>query len=84
MSHINKGDSKTLMHGFEFQLHLFSHLQIQRSQRFIKKQDIGSLTMARAIAILCCCPPDRVEICLFSNPLQIYHFQYVFHLLIDH
>ena len=28
----------------------------------------GSLTKALAIAILCCCPPDKVDIFLFSNP----------------
>ena len=40
MCYIDKGDSQFLMHSLQFQLHLFSHLQIQSSQRLVKQKDL--------------------------------------------
>ena len=72
------------MHGFQLQLHLFSHLQIQSSQRFIKEQDIRLIDDGAG---------DRNPLLLAARqcgylpllkPLKIYDLQHFLHLFIDH
>ena len=74
MGDINKCDSQLIFQPDQFVLHVLAQLEIQGSQRLVQKQDLGSLTMARAMAIRCCCPPLRESTERFSKPSRFTSF----------
>ena len=45
----------------EFFPQLLSQLVIEVGQRLIEEHRSARLTKARAIAVRCCCPPDRLR-----------------------
>ncbi len=38
---IYEGDAQLFVHGFNFHLHVFAHLQVECSQRFVEQQHFG-------------------------------------------
>ena len=83
MRHIDKGDPQLVMHGFQFQLHLLAHLQIQCAQRLIKEQDIRFINNRPGNGDALLLSAGKRGYPPLFKPFQIHDFQYVFYLLPD-
>ena len=84
MCDIDKGDPELVVHILEFKLHLFAHLQVQRSQRLIQKEDLRLVDQGACdrdpLLLSAGQGPDRAAF----ESLEVHQFQDTAHLAVDH
>ena len=84
MSDIDEGDAQLVVHVLELDLHLLAHLEIQRAERLVQKQDLGLVDKRAGDGdSLLLSAGERADASLLKA-LEIDQVQYSSHLALDH